>query len=748
MSIEFESRVGPFPKDWPGPGSIDLDVHDLPHASSTMEWWYVNSHVTTPDGRPLSMFAAFFRVDVTATGDPKRSYAHFLTWALVDPAANRYTPVTLLDAKAPKLALDDLDQGRGPRDTLLSRALREVLAKGQVPLPDRLLTRDAIVGLDVLSLDFDGNRFVKLADGRYEVDLADDASGAACRLRFTLDKPVVRHGDDGVVRGLEGEDMFYYFSPRCRVEGSVRTDGAWLEVQGDGWYDHEFGAGQEGASRSEAKLAWNWVSAQLDNGYEITAYDLMEKLRPEVSHGRWMIVIDPEGRRTSHADFSFEPYGSWTSTKTFNEYPTGYTLSVPGADITLDVSAVMPQQEVLTMISAPAFWEGLMRVRGMMFGRAVSGPGFVERSGASVVESTDDFFSAVGRETRRAIEALLPENPTDDQAIALIGGPERAYYLDGVDVQQYVRTVLQPIREIILRGGKAWRSYGMMACIDVVGGNSQLFSHGLALPELLHGGSLIIDDVQDRSEVRRGGPSCHLLYGEPLAINAGCVSYYLALLPLAQSGLPDSLRVRIYEAYFEAMRAAHAGQAFDIDSLAAAMPAVVESGDGALLERRILGVHRLKSAVPPGTLARMAVLIGGGTNQQAEGLGRLFEAYGLAFQIIDDVLNLRGFEENRKSRGEDVTQGKVTAPIAKAMSRLGPDERRELWALLSSKPSEPARIQQVINLVDRCGALEACEGEARALVENAWQAVDPLVPDSQFKVRLRAFGWFVLDRHY
>ena len=65
------------------------------------------------------------------------------------------------------------------------------------------------------------------------------------------------------------------------------------------------------------------------------------------------------------------------------------------------------------------------------------------------------------------------------------------------------------------------------------------------------------------------------------------------------------------------MRAAHAGQALDIDGLSGMMPAVVESGDGALLERRVLAVHRLKSAVPPGALARMSALIGGGTQAQS-----------------------------------------------------------------------------------------------------------------------------------
>ena len=402
----------------------------------------------------------------------------------------------------------------------------------------------------------------------------------------------------------------------------------------------------------------------------------------------------------------------------------------------------------MTIISQPAFWEGRVRVRGTVRGAPVAGLGFVERSGASVVESTDDFFASVGRETRRAVEALLPEHPTREQAVALIGGAGREYLLDGVDLDQYSRTLLQPIREIILRGGKAWRSYGVLACMDVVGGDSRRFVNWLALPELLHVGSLIIDDVQDHSDVRRGGPALHKLYGDALAINAGCASYFLAQIPVGASSLDAAGRVAIYEAYFEAIRAAHAGQAIDIDGFGLLMPEVVESGDGRLLERRVLGVHRLKSAVPPGALARMAAMIGGGTPAQVSALGELFEACGLAFQIIDDVLNLRGFDENRKSRGEDITDGKMTAPVAKAMGRLSREDRRDLWSILSGKPADRATIARAIALIDGCGALDACEHEARALVEDAWQAVDPLIPDSQFKIRLRAFGWFVLDRHY
>jgi geranylgeranyl pyrophosphate synthase/predicted secreted hydrolase len=741
--------VAPPPRDWPGPGPIDLSTHDLPHESARVEWWYLNAHLTADDDRGFSVFAAFFRVDLSDPGDDRKQYSHFLTWALTDVDGRRYFPETLLDARSPEIAVAELDAARGPRDPRLAQALREVVAAGRIPLPDRLLAAEPRVPHDRLALDFDGNLLTKTADGIYELDLIAHDGETGCRLRFTLETPVVRHGDDGIVRGVRGESMFYYFSPRCRVEGTLAVDGAWQGVaEGLGWYDHEFGDNQRMGRGYQATVGWNWLAAQLDNGYAISAYDLFDRDNRSQSVGRWVIVASPSGERYAYDDFTFTGDTHWTSAKTFNEYPTRYRLEVPRAGILLDIDAVLAAQEVVTVLSPPGFWEGRVHVRGSFRGSLVTGLGFIERSGASVVDSTDAFLSSVGRETQRAINALLPERPTPEQALALIGGTGREDLLNGVDLDQYSRTQLDPLREMILRGGKTWRSYGVLACMDVVGGDSQAFLPWLALPELLHVGSLIIDDVQDHSNVRRGGPTLHRLYGNALAINVGCASYFLAMIPIAASRLEATERVAIYEAYFEAMRAGHAGQAFDLDGLAHLMPDVVETGDGALLEQRVLAAHRLKSAAPPGALARMAARIGGGTKEQADALGGLFQAFGLAFQIIDDVLNLRGFDENRKTPGEDITEGKVTAPVAKAMGRLTLDERRELWAIVSGKPTARAEIGRAIGLIHGCGALDACECEARNHVEEAWRIVDPLIPDSQAKMRLRAFGWFVLDRHY
>ena len=74
-------------------------------------------------------------------------------------------------------------------------------------------------------------------------------------------------------------------------------------------------------------------------------------------------------------------------------------------------------------------------------------------------------------------EQAYDQAPAEEQALPLIGSALRRHFLDGVDLDQYSRTVLQPIREIILRGGKAWRSYGVLACMDLVGGDSQPFAH-------------------------------------------------------------------------------------------------------------------------------------------------------------------------------------------------------------------------------------------------------------------------------
>jgi geranylgeranyl pyrophosphate synthase len=264
----------------------------------------------------------------------------------------------------------------------------------------------------------------------------------------------------------------------------------------------------------------------------------------------------------------------------------------------------------------------------------------------------------------------------------------------------------------------------------------------------MHTGSLIVDDVADKSVVRRGGPCAHLKYGEAVAMNAGTAAYFLGERLLERTLVPDAQKLRLYDLYFEALRAGHAGQAIDLDGLAAFVPDVVESGDSSMLERRVLAIHRFKTAAPASALARMGAVVGGGTEAQIQAVGRYFDALGLAFQIVDDVLNLKGFKGDLKQKGEDISQGKVTLPVARALGRLDKDARIALWRDVSSKPEDPKVVRSVIDRIDACGALDDCMTQSRTLIDDAWRQLDAVTEESIPKVMLRAFGWYVLERHY
>jgi geranylgeranyl pyrophosphate synthase len=140
--------------------------------------------------------------------------------------------------------------------------------------------------------------------------------------------------------------------------------------------------------------------------------------------------------------------------------------------------------------------------------------------------------------------------------------------------------------------------------------------------------------------------------------------------------------------------------------------------------------------------------LAGASEEIVGALRRYGNAVGLAFQIVDDVLNLRGFQYGLKSLGEDISHGKVTMPVAKAMSRLPQTERRWLWETISSKPTDPETVSAVIGKLESCCALTSCAQHASDLVESAWHRLDPLLRDSYVKLMLRAFSWYVLERTY
>ena len=161
------------------------------------------------------------------------------------------------------------------------------------------------------------------------------------------------------------------------------------------------------------EYAWNWAAIQLDGGVDLSVATLVDpRVTPHKLMEKRAIVIDKDGVRSQPEDLEFAELNSWTSVRSFNSYPTKWQVTIPSAGIDLFLSASFDDQEFVTLIARPGFWEGRVRVTGTLHGQSVTGVGYVERNGFGMLSELDSFFKAVGKATRSAVTEVYPDTVT------------------------------------------------------------------------------------------------------------------------------------------------------------------------------------------------------------------------------------------------------------------------------------------------------------------------------------------------
>jgi geranylgeranyl pyrophosphate synthase len=659
------------------------------------ERWSVAAHCEAA-GRRFSLSVELLRF---------ASRWHATSWTLGERGGGFHAGSALERGALAVLASRLMENGGNPA---LAGAARKLLDRGAPLRPDRLLAEARV--LDD-GLDFGVVRLSLGPAGRLE--LADHDDGYGCDLRLLPTR----------ARIVEGAR---WWQPRLMVSGTLRVAGSALSVDGVATVDHAQAAPPDGTRA--------WI--RLDDGSDL--------------------FVDADGLRVCEAsgpvqvhDFACEPSAMWRSLRTLDQHPTQWRVRASQPELDLTLCADRDDQEIVTLLSGIGFWRGSVTVRGALRDRRVQGDAIVEHKAPSLIGDLDDLLRSMSAEVRVELEKLVPLQPTAMQVRNILAREDSAAHLDGVDRAQFARVLSQPLREITDRGGKGWRSHVMLAACGAVGGDIRPFAPFLAMTELLQTGSLIIDDVEDRSLLRRGGPTCHVVHGDAIAINAGTACFFIAPRVIETASLAPAVKLRLYELYFETLRLGHVGQGLDIDGVDRALLArTVDSGDADELEGRVLAVNRLKTALPVSALGQMGAIIGGGTDAQVRAIGRLCQAAGEAFQIVDDILNLRGFEGDLKTRGEDITHGKITLIVAEALRRLPHAERQWLHRTFESRPGDEAVIKKTIALLEECGALVSCERRAREMVVAAWREADPLLEDSIAKLTLQVSTFFLLERLY
>lgn len=267
-------------------------------------------------------------------------------------------------------------------------------------------------------------------------------------------------------------------------------------------------------------------------------------------------------------------------------------------------------------------------------------------------------------------------------------------------------TIHEAMRYSIFAGGKRLRPILCLEAADACGGKIESALAPAAAVECIHTYSLIHDDLpcMDDDDLRRGQPTSHVKYGEGIAVLAGDALLTIAFEILADTQLPLRNRYGMHELVKELARTSGSrhlvgGQVLDLEG---------EGKDVKLTPAELKYIHLSKTAALLTTSIRLGGMVANATPKKLTALSDFGTNLGLAFQIIDDILDVTSDSEKLgKSAGKDEASNKSTYPAL-----FGLDKSRAEAAKLTTK------------------------------------ALDSLEPFGKKASRLREIGEYLLDRDY
>jgi farnesyl diphosphate synthase len=282
-------------------------------------------------------------------------------------------------------------------------------------------------------------------------------------------------------------------------------------------------------------------------------------------------------------------------------------------------------------------------------------------------------FAVWAQERQSRIEEVL------DRALAGSGGePAR---------------LVEAMRYAVLGGGKRMRPLLAYAAGELAGADPAVVDGPAAAVEMIHAYSLVHDDLpcMDDDVLRRGKPTCHVAFGEAMALLAGDALQAQAFAALVSSGMPQAAQACALLAQAAGPTGMAGGQAIDL--LHVGRPMTLPD---------LSAMHRMKT----GALIRASILLGATCGRplpaaEEASLDAFARAAGLAFQVVDDVLDVEGSADSLgKTAGKDAAQNKPTY-----VTLLGlPEARRHAQSLrdeaLAALVPFGARARRLVELAD------------------------------------------------
>lgn len=326
-----------------GPPGLEFPRDHGAHLETRTEWWYVTGLVNDAGGRRYGFQVTFFRQGLAA-GDPEPGSSIFRARQIA----------------AAHLAITDIEAGEFHHAERLRRSGGGLAGWS---------TDDLDVWLDDWEMRRDDT-------GRLTIVAADMETGIALDLTLKPGKPIVLQGDAGYSQKgpSPGNASAYLSWPRLSVDGTIEIDGTNIDIDGNAWFDHEWGSSQLG----DGIAGWDWFSLRLSDGRDLMVYQLRRddgSIDP-FSSGT-VVAPNGAGTRLRRNDFEIEALALWTSPATGGRYPVRWRVRAPEHGIDLEVVGLVPSAELDgSATTGVVYWEGPVEATG-----SSSGEGYVELTG-------------------------------------------------------------------------------------------------------------------------------------------------------------------------------------------------------------------------------------------------------------------------------------------------------------------------------------------------------------------------------
>ena len=357
----------------------------------------------------------------------------------------------------------------------------------------------------------------------------------------------------------------------------------------------------------------------------------------------------------------------------------------------------------------------------------------------SIDEEIVKFLTEKARIIDSYIEKYLPRKLNEDSLTFKFSPPRYS-----LDLAALNKTIAKPFWEFLDRGGKRWRPALFLLICEALGVDSKEFLDFAVIPEVIHNGTLIADDVEDQSDLRRGKPCTYRLFGLDVAINLSNFMFFLPMLALIanKKKISPEKANRLYEIYIEEMVNLSLGQGIDI-AWHRGLTSPYE-----ISEQQYLQMCAYKTGTLARMAAKMACVLAGADEKIVEKMGRFAESLGIAFQIQDDILDLVGeeFAKGKGGLGKDITEGKLTLMVIHTLQNADVSDRERLMQILEAHTTDEGQRKEAINIIKKYGSIEYAKKVAAGMVKGSWDEVDKILAPSEAKEKLRKLADYLIKR--